>query len=152
MEKDIFTWLEDGTIRITRQKCLGCYWMLKVNFEFVILESILIDIYRFTCKLYKYAMWSIIHLLGLGETKDWERLDDMKEPRADHACAVVQHFYGINSKTIPPWTTGIMVSGGYRLRGAWTSSVDFLDFRTGSMKIDSFIRMDWSNLNYFWRF
>ena len=67
----------------------------------------------------------------------------MKEPRADHACAVVQHFYGINSKTIPPWTTGIMVSGGYRLRGAWTSSVDFLDFRTGSMKIDIFIRMDW---------
>ena len=66
----------------------------------------------------------------------------MKEPRADHACAVVQHFYGINSKTIPPWTTGIMVSGGYRLRGAWTSSVDFLDFRTGNMKIDIFIRMD----------
>jgi len=73
----------------------------------------------------------LLNAEGLGETKDWERLDDMKEPRADHACAVVQHFYGINSKTIPPWTTGIMVSGGYRLRGAWTSSVDFLDFRTG---------------------
>ena len=83
-----------------------------------------------------------MHSLGLGKTKNWERLDDMKEPRADHACAVVQHFYGINSKTVPPWTTGIMVSGGYRLRGAWTSSVDFLDFRTGSMKIDIFIRMD----------
>ena len=69
----------------------------------------------------------------MGETENWERLDDMKEPRADHACAVVQHFYGKNAKITPPWTTGIMVTGGYRLRGAWTSSVDFLDFRTGML-------------------
>ena len=53
------------------------------------------------------------------------------EPRADHACAVTQHFYGKKSKVTPPWTMGIMVTGGYRLRGAWTSSVEFLDFRTG---------------------
>ena len=73
-----------------------------------------------------------IKLTGLGTTADWEQIDDMMEPRADHACAVVQHFYGKNSKQTPPWTTGIMVTGGYRLKGAWTSSADFLDFRTGT--------------------
>ena len=70
-------------------------------------------------------------MIGLGETSNWEQIDDMMEPRADHACAVVQHFYGKKSQLNPPWTTGIMVTGGYRLQGAWTSSVDFLDFRTG---------------------
>ena len=37
-------------------------------------------------------------MIGLGETSNWEQIDDMMEPRADHACAVVQHFYGHNTK------------------------------------------------------
>ena len=56
----------------------------------------------------------------------------MNQPRSDHACSVVQHFYGRDSKTVPPWTIGIMVTGGYRMRGAWTTSVEFLEFRTGN--------------------
>ena len=88
----------------------------------------------------KYVCVMRIHIyyysknLGLNDAAgnhSWERIDDLNGPRSDHACAVVQHFYGKQSKASPPWTTGIMVAGGYRLRGAWISSVEFLDFRTG---------------------
>ena len=84
---------------------------------------------RFTLAKKLTTLLLILNFQGLGT--EWERLDNMMEPRADHACAVMQHFYGKKSKVTPPWTMGIMVTGGYRLRGAWTSSVEFLDFRTG---------------------
>ena len=63
-----------------------------------------------------------MHRLKIDEAgAKWEKLDGMKEARSDMACEVVQY----------KWSVGIMVAGGYKLLGAWTSSVEFFDFGTG---------------------
>ena len=43
----------------------------------------------------------------------------MNEARSDHACAEVQ---------VDALRKGIVATGGYRLDGAWMSSVEFLDY------------------------
>lgn len=42
--------------------------------------------------------------------------------RSDHACAFMQY----------QWSLGILVAGGYG-DGAWLRSVEFFDFKTGTI-------------------
>ena len=65
---------------------------------------------------------SEVHRLNVNETSPkWEKVNSMFEARSGMACQVVQY----------KWTVGIMVAGGYKQEGAWTPSVEFLNFKTG---------------------
>lgn len=80
--------------------------------------------------LYNIGGWNIdylnsVHRMKLdpttGEGTAWTVAPNLKDARSDHACAVVQH----------KWKTGIMVAGGYKMEGAWMSTVEFFDFGKG---------------------